>query len=198
MPNKMPNIQTLEPAMQVFWQHGYEGTNFNQLVDATGLSRKAIYKNWHDKRGLYTQCLELYSQKMTTQMLAPLLAVKCTGLPALQNFFGTFHNLLASDEPMLGCLVIKTINELGTDTAEIAQITHAFLQSVKQGLLNALTIAQAKGQIKPTANIPQAVEFLFAIHCSIGGVSNNALARPLLLTMVKQVEPYLTHLATDF
>ena len=143
----MENIQYLQPAMQVFWQHGYEGTNFHQLVEATGLSRKSIYKKWGDKAGLFAHSLALYSQLMTAQNLKPLLAADGTGLPAVKDFFKMFKNYLQADAPMLGCLVVKTLAEMGSHNAEINKISFEFLGKVKTGLNHSLQIARKKGQL---------------------------------------------------
>lgn len=196
MSQNSPQNQNLQAAMNVFWQHGYEGTSFNQLVTVTGLSRKAIYKNWQDKHGLFTSCLSFYSQYMAQQMLAPLTA-ETTGLPAIKGFFSNFQQLLTSESNLHGCLIVKTVGEMGTQDAEISAITHEFLLQVKNALYNALNIAQQTGQISQNANIAQAVEFLFAIHTSFGSLSGAPNARPLLTAMITQALAYLDQLETQ-
>lgn len=194
MTETLQNNQSLEQAMQVFWQNGYEGTNFNQLVSATGLSRKAIYKNWQDKRGLFAHCLGFYSAYMAKEMLAPLQNPNSTGLPALSAFFQRFEQMLDTNTPLFGCLVVKTVSEFNPQDAEITSITHNFLQTVKDSLHASLTAAQQQHQLKQGANIEQATEFLFAIHVSFGSLSGNAASHPLLKSMIAQALLYLDQL----
>ena len=44
--------EVLEAATQLFWEHGYEGTSMNGLVEATGLHRRSMYEEFGDKDGL--------------------------------------------------------------------------------------------------------------------------------------------------
>ena len=41
----------LQKAMEQFWAVGIEATPYPELVKVTGLSRKALYQQWPDKRG---------------------------------------------------------------------------------------------------------------------------------------------------
>ena len=177
--------------MHVFWQNGYEGTNFTQLVTAMGLSRKAIYKKWQDKHGLFVRCLTLYSERMAAMMLSPLVDKNTAGLPALNAFFQQFKQLLASQEPLYGCLVVKTVSAVNPKDAKITAITQKFLQQVKASIHNSLIAAQNKQQLKSDVNIEQATEFLFAIHTSFGSLSGNQASHPLLLAMSTQALLYL-------
>lgn len=180
--------------MQVFWQNGYEGTNFNQLVSATGLSRKAIYKNWQDKRGLFVHCLGFYSAYMTDMMLAPLQHQNTAGLPALHAFFQQFEQMLDTNTPLNGCLVVKTVSEVNPQDAEITAITHKFLQNVKDSIHTSLNAAQKQHQLNQNADIQQATEFLFAVHTSFGSLSSNPASHSLLKSMVTQAILYLDQL----
>ena len=194
MTENLDQAQNLEHAMHVFWQHGYEGTNFNQLVAATGLSRKAIYKNWQDKRGLFVNCLTFYSDQMATLMLAPLVAPQTAGLPALLDFFTQFKQMLCTDTPLYGCLVVKTVAEIDQQDVEITNITQDFLQQVKNSIHHSLIAAQKHQQIHSNININQATVFLFAIHTAFGSLSGNHASRALLIPMVTQALVYLDQL----
>ena len=45
--------KVLEASTQVFWEKGYRGTSMNDLVQATGLNKHSMYKEFSNKDGLF-------------------------------------------------------------------------------------------------------------------------------------------------
>ena len=46
--------------MKVFWEHGYEGTSFDELSRATGLSASSFYNTFGSKERLYEETVRFY------------------------------------------------------------------------------------------------------------------------------------------
>jgi TetR/AcrR family transcriptional repressor of nem operon len=44
-------------AMRRFWTHGSEATSVQDLVDATGSNRAAIYGTFGGKKGMFLACI---------------------------------------------------------------------------------------------------------------------------------------------
>ncbi len=183
--------QIVEQAMLVFWQHGYDGTNFDRLVVATGVSRKYIYRNWQDKHGLFIECLKQYRRYMTHIMLNDITDINGSGLPALSEYFSKSKVDLASKRSNRGCLIIKTIARFGQYDAPVSAMCHSYLTLVKGGIYNSLSLAKQEGQLAQNTNINHVVEFLFAIFISIGGVADNLNSQDLLMSMIDQAIEFI-------
>jgi AcrR family transcriptional regulator len=52
----------LSEALNVFWEHGYEGASLALLTDAMGISRKSMYAAFGNKEDLFLRVLQLYEQ----------------------------------------------------------------------------------------------------------------------------------------
>ncbi|WP_106816339.1 TetR/AcrR family transcriptional regulator [Microbacterium timonense] len=52
----------LSEALNVFWEHGYEGASLALLTDAMGISRKSMYAAFGNKEDLFLRVLRLYEQ----------------------------------------------------------------------------------------------------------------------------------------
>lgn len=52
----------LHAALQLFWQHGYEGTSIADLVSAIGIAPPSLYSAFGSKQRLYLEAIELYLQ----------------------------------------------------------------------------------------------------------------------------------------
>ena len=46
----------------VFWEHGYEGTSYSDIMAATGLNKGSLYSSFGDKRALYQHALTEYNR----------------------------------------------------------------------------------------------------------------------------------------
>lgn len=51
---------SLDQAMKLFWEHGYEATSIQDLTEAMGLSPSSLYATFGDKERLYLAALERY------------------------------------------------------------------------------------------------------------------------------------------
>lgn len=54
--------EALHTALQLFWQHGYEGTSIADLVAAMGIAPPSLYTAFGSKEQLYLEVVELYLQ----------------------------------------------------------------------------------------------------------------------------------------
>src|SRR6202035_797265 len=50
----------LQAAMKLFWERGYEGTTFDDLIAAMGISASSFYNSFGSKEGLYCEATQSY------------------------------------------------------------------------------------------------------------------------------------------
>jgi len=58
---------------QVFWEKGYEGTSYADLMAASGLHKGSLYQAFGDKRALYLRALADYDAMEVEAGVAMLL-----------------------------------------------------------------------------------------------------------------------------
>src|SRR5881628_644533 len=61
-PKQFDTETAVEAAVEVFREHGYEGTSAQMLVDAMGIGRQSLYDTFGDKWGIYRAAVQHYSQ----------------------------------------------------------------------------------------------------------------------------------------
>lgn len=133
----------LGAALAVFWRQGYDGTSLADLVEATGLSRSSLYATWTDKDGLYRAALAHYDAVVAVPLLGPLLT---GGRSAIETHLRSFAALAAGDGRGLGCFVVNTAAEFGTDPA-MADLVRSLLDRVESAYRTALTTAVDRGEL---------------------------------------------------
>ena len=60
-PREFVEAEVVSAAMHVFWQHGYQGTSIQDVVDATGVLPGSLYGAFGDKRQLFVAALDAYT-----------------------------------------------------------------------------------------------------------------------------------------
>jgi len=68
-PGQAGRESVVRRALVTFWQKGAEAASYNDIVEATGLSRKALYALWPDKDALVHEAMVLYRR----EVLGPLI-----------------------------------------------------------------------------------------------------------------------------
>lgn len=59
-PRLFDRTAALDRAMRVFWDRGYEGTTFDELITAMGLSPSSFYNAFGNKEALYREAVGAY------------------------------------------------------------------------------------------------------------------------------------------
>ncbi|WP_378732014.1 TetR/AcrR family transcriptional regulator [Nocardia brasiliensis] len=61
-PRAFDRTEALRRAMEVFWEHGYEGSSMNDLTSAMGINSPSLYAAFGGKEALFREAVDLYGQ----------------------------------------------------------------------------------------------------------------------------------------
>jgi AcrR family transcriptional regulator len=59
-PAVFDRVKALHQAMNLFWERGYEGTSFDDLIAAMGISASSFYNSFGSKEALYCEATRTY------------------------------------------------------------------------------------------------------------------------------------------
>lgn len=180
----------LDKAMHLFWQQGYTTTSIGDLVESTGVQRYGLYDSFTDKHTLFLQALDHYQETMVSYMVQSLVADKAdwNGITA---FFERLLMASQTPEGQHGCLMCNSAIELAThDTAVAAKMS--FYKTYLFNLFEqAITRAQAQGQLGLQVEAEKAAIFLVGTAI---GLFTIAKTQAPLTTLTQYVEVALTGL----
>src|SRR5687768_14937717 len=110
-PRSFDEAEALENAMRVFWAHGYAGTSYPALEEATGLHRQSLRYAFGDKAQLFERAITHYADRKAGGVIETL---RQPG-PALDNIKSVFALWARdADHPSrYGCLMVNALAELG-------------------------------------------------------------------------------------
>ena len=147
----------LDRAMRVFWRQGYQAASLPDLITDMGISRSSLYAAFGDKRGLMSECLDLFAQR-TLQILARARA----GLPpleALRQFFDRSVVDPPGGKAEWGCLLVNTVLEMADVDDDLSAHAAARLAQVQAGFEDCLRDAGS-----PAAQAAELAAFLMLVN----------------------------------
>jgi TetR/AcrR family transcriptional repressor of nem operon len=164
-PRTFDEEQVLEGAVEAFREHGYDGISVPELIERLGICRQSLYTAFGDKRGLYLRALDRWGRR-EVDVKVDLLAG--AGSP-LENVRTVVRSLadLALRCPGEGCLTSRGIVEAHGDPEALA-VVEAQVTRLEESLVDALTRAKERGELKPGARPEQLARALVTVFHGIG------------------------------
>ena len=94
----------LQQAMRLFWERGYEGTTFDDLIGAMGISPSSFYNTFGSKERLYQEAVDAYMADTTAWFAAELEAAE-DARSAIHNVLSAAARAFTKPGQPIGCMV---------------------------------------------------------------------------------------------
>jgi TetR/AcrR family transcriptional regulator, transcriptional repressor for nem operon len=133
-------------AMELFWEHGYEGTSLQDLTEGLAIGRGSLYAAFGSKDGLYQAALERYRQECVGPMLQAL-SVDGDFRDALRGLLSVLVTDAVADERRRGCMVVNAATERVPHDPATSETVRAVLQGNEDALTEALIAARDRGEL---------------------------------------------------
>lgn len=137
-PREFNEDKALDGAMNVFWEHGYEGASLPELLKGMGLTRGSLYKAYKDKKSLFINILHRYDEaevEKATSFLADTAMED--GFDRIEKLFASILNNFENNN-YKGCLLCSAAAGPAHDDKEISEAVHVILKKMKSGFEIAL------------------------------------------------------------
>ena len=170
-------VDTLNKALEVFWQKGYAATSTSDLLEAMQIGRQSLYDTFGDKRTLYLEALARYNEDSVTDLLRHLKGD--TPLAAIDNMLQAFASRPRRDNAK-GCMGVNAISEFGTSDEDVNALRDASGKRLNRAVEEQLRAAAASGEIPADTDIAQAVAYVAA---TLSGMKISAKAGAGIATL---------------
>lgn len=163
--NDKQTLIIVRKAMQLFWQKG-TSVALSEIVDATGLNRKALYARFGDKATLVGAALGLYRQEVLDPMVA-LLGANGGGTSVYWDTAQRSARLPA----WRGCLLVRAALIDGRGQPHVQEAFEAYLNHFV-GAMEAACVAEGNTE-DPNAAAWSASAFVISVSALAAGSGYN-------------------------
>ncbi len=160
-PKEFDEEEALDAALEVFREHGFEGTSAEMLVRALKIGRQSLYDTFGDKWQLYLSSVRRYADAETR---AHVLALR--GGPAAIDGVRAMIDRVVADAAR-SCLGVNSICEFGRSRPELVDIQDAAARAIGTAMVTRIREAQAAGDAAPEVDPKDAARFLAASFAGI-------------------------------
>ena len=145
----------LDRAVEMFWEHGYEGVDVDRIARAVHVTKPALYRAFGDKPTLLLKAVERYAERYGAPMMAAFLAEPDIRKAVLGFCEATVNT--ATGESRSGCMMAAAVLGQSERVAEIRSYVargfsasadifeRRFAQEMKKGHLPRTLTAKLRG-----------------------------------------------------
>lgn len=184
----------LDAAFRVIYRHGFQGMRLDEVVEATGLTKGALYHHFPNKQALgYAVVDEVIAGMMHAMWTEPLEQAADPLQAIIDNLQG-IENRMGEDLAVLGCPLNNLAQEMSPlDEGFRTRIDRVYSEW-HESLRRALARAVAQGTLSPETDTGRLASFIIASISGCIGLSKTAQDRAQLQACLQTLADMLARL----
>ncbi len=182
-PREFDKEQALAKAMQVFWEHGYEGTSMSTLVSALGIASARIYAAFGSKQQLFEQAVALYEAGEGGFADRALASADIT--EAIRQMLCTAVDTYTQEGRPRGCLVVSAANSVAPENAPVLTWLAEHRRQRTESIITRLQAASDAGQLAEGSNVRALGNCFATVLHGISIQARDGVSREALLEAVE-------------
>jgi len=151
-----------EKTASLFNQKGYAGTSLNDMTDATGLTKGAIYGNFEDKDDVALAAFD-HSMNSLISQVRELQADERSALGKLKAFITVYRNGLRSPVLKDGCPIVNTGIEADDTHVLLKEKANAALSRWHKSVSAIIQQGKMQGEFKENVNSNEFASLMIAM-----------------------------------
>ena len=160
------NPDTISTLKELFWRNGYAKTSIQDVVQATGHNRYALYNHFGGKRELFLAALDAYYNERKTVFFENLNKPSSAPLDAIRTVFEFAITEMADRGS--GCLLCNVANDTAPMDSLVADRISGYLSEMDSALQGALTTAQTRGELNNNITPEDGAAVLVTLTLGLG------------------------------
>jgi AcrR family transcriptional regulator len=156
----------LRHAMEVFWEHGYEGASMTELTRAMGINSPSLYATFGGKEQLFKSAVELYGSDVGAITFRALDG-RSTAREAISAML--LDNVTAFTEPghPRGCMVVLAANNCTPQNESVRQYLAGLRGQVLAAIKRRLDEGVTAGELPADTDTASLALFYATVHSGL-------------------------------
>lgn len=138
-PRKFDEAEVKSALRDVFWEHGFEGASYADIMAATGLNKGSLYASFGDKRALYQHAISDYGSAYVSPAVKMLRDSSLDPKDRIAAIFTTLIEAAQTVRGRWGCLLCNAAIDQAPFDADVEETVSASLSRLR----NAITFCVA-------------------------------------------------------
>jgi AcrR family transcriptional regulator len=161
-PSCFDRTEALSQAMHLFWEHGYEGTSFDQLIQAMGISASSFYNAFGSKEQLYTEATNAFLDTSGGWVIGVLFGTADTR-EAFEKLFDVTSVEFTQKSHPSGCMISLAGTHVPTELASIRETMAHHRAHAEERFAQRLRKGVEDGDLPPETDVLALAAFYSAV-----------------------------------
>ena len=178
-PKSFDRTAAIQQAMELFWDRGYEGTTFDDLIGAMKLSPSSFYHEFGSKERLYREAADYYLN-MSTSYLRGFSSHRDTRA-AFKALIEEAAAFFTNDASPAGCMISLAGTQLPPHLRSVAEYTRSLRKLFEQALARRLRKGVSDGDLPRGTNVKELAAYFDTIFRGMAVQARDGASRQQLL-----------------
>jgi TetR/AcrR family transcriptional repressor of mexJK operon len=167
------NEELLDKALDLFFEHGYEGTSVDTITATAGMAKRTVYLRYGDKKSLFKEAL----QRAIDQWIVPVERLQAAERDTLEDSLLTIGQILVDN--VLSPAGLRLLRLTNAESGRMPEIGEYAVQRGTHRTIAYLTtlfrrhLGRDGAQITDAEDVAEALAEAF-LHLVVGGPANAA------------------------
>ncbi len=151
----------LHQAMLLFWQHGYEATSVNDLVQAMGITPPSLYTAFGDKKQLFLEAVRHYLSGPVTS--ESIIQQATTAREAVAGLLQASAEGFTGEHTPAGCLLASSAISCSAAAAEVQKALADIRITIETRLRDKILGDRMLRKLKPAVDADALAAHMMAV-----------------------------------
>jgi AcrR family transcriptional regulator len=171
----------LKEAMKLFWERGYQGTSFDDLIAAMGISASSFYNSFGSKEALYCEATQSYLAMSGSWFFGILNDESTDTRTAFSRLFAaTAEEFTRCDHP-LGCMVALACTQTPPALENIRDMMVEHRAFSEGALAERIRKGIANCDVPDDTDVESLAAYYSAVACGLAGQARDGASRQKLV-----------------
>jgi AcrR family transcriptional regulator len=182
-PRGFDRSTALHQAMKLFWERGYEGASFDDLIAAMGISPSSFYNSFCSKERLYHEATEAYAVQASDWFIGKLATAKDAKTAFHQLLIAAAHEFTREDLPT-GCMISLADTHVSLALAPLRAMMADYRRSGQAAMANRIRRGIDDGDVPQDTDVEALAAFYNALSRGMAVQARDGASRERLLEIV--------------
>jgi AcrR family transcriptional regulator len=183
-PKSFDRLVALNQAMKLFWERGYIGTSFDDLIGAMGISPSSFYNTFGSKERLYQEAAEAYAAQSREWFAAELEADTDTKTAFRRMLIKGAHEITRDDQPA-GCMISLACTQVPPALESVRKMMAGYRCGAEAAMAERIQRGIDERDVPKSTNVQALAAFYSALSRGMAVLARDGATRDRLLEIVE-------------
>jgi AcrR family transcriptional regulator len=183
-PKTFDRSVAVNQAMKLFWERGYAGTSFDDLIAAMGISPSSFYNTFGSKEHLYQEAAEAYVARSREWFTGELEGVTNTKTAFHQLLNAAARELTRDDLPS-GCMISLACTHVPPTLSAVREMMTGYRCGATTAMADRISRGIDEGDVPKGTNVQALAAFYSALSRGMAVLARDGATREHLLEIVE-------------